>query len=302
MPQHFIDQDSEPEMIQVVAPCSMQAGYQFMAISNDGLQIPVTVPPGGVQEGQVFAVPHGSRVDLMNLYNNAASEVTPFFRNNAVVGREISERGRWKDGLFDCFRLGYFHPTLWNATLCPQILMAQVLTRVKLNWLGLTEDRTAQSAPDNMLNDDNDANQRRKTFFQVLWIVIAYWILSSLLAPSSAQWVQDYDTGRMIRLPVEKSPFVQSFLYNAVAWGFAVYTWIVLTRLRRVIRAWFEIPVQFPMLGAWEDVCVTFWCGCCSVAQMARQTANYEQQRAVCCSVNGLETAATYPSPLVTTV
>lgn len=238
----------------------------------------------------------------MNLYNNAASEVTPFFLNNAAVGREISERGRWKDGLFDCFRLGYFHPVLWNATLCPQILMAQVLTRVKLNWLGFTQDRTAQSAPDNMLNDDNDANQRRKTFFQVLWIVIAYWILSSLLAPSSAEWVQDYDTGRMIRLPVEKSPFVQSFLYNAVAWGFAVYTWMVLTRLRRFIRARFEIPIQFSMLGAWEDVCVTFWCGCCSVAQMARQTADYEQQRAACCSVNGLETATTYPSPLVTTV
>jgi len=37
-----------------------------------------------------------------------------------------------------------------------------------------------------------------------------------------------------------------------------------------------------------EDICYSTWCLCCTVAQMSRHTANYDDYEAVCCSKSGL--------------
>mmetsp|Transcript_26314 Transcript_26314/g.77814 ORF Transcript_26314/g.77814 Transcript_26314/m.77814 type:complete len:186 (+) Transcript_26314:572-1129(+) len=41
-----------------------------------------------------------------------------------------------------------------------------------------------------------------------------------------------------------------------------------------------------------EDICRAVFCGCCTVAQMGRHTADYETYRGVCCSSTGLPPAA----------
>lgn len=234
---------------------------------------------GGVREGQTFSVPYGSNGDL------AQTEVTPFILNsNSAAAHREPSIGRWKDGLFDCLKFGPFHPSLWNAVCCPQILMAQVLTRFKLNWLG-------ERAPD---------EEWQRTFGQLVGIVTGYWILTTLLSPPRPTFVAD-ENGTFVRVPPPPVSFLQAALYNIIYFSYAIYTWVILTRLRRTIRIRYEIPFQYEFLGNWEDACVSFWCGCCSVAQLARQSCDYGQQPAACCSPTGLGgTAST--NPIVTVV
>ena len=53
-------------------------------------------PPGGVVEGQIFlsALPPG--------FGDGEPQIN-------------IPTGHWKDGLFDCFNAGIFHPSLWCA-------------------------------------------------------------------------------------------------------------------------------------------------------------------------------------------
>jgi Cys-rich protein (TIGR01571 family) len=221
-------------------------------------------PFGGVQQGDRIEAPFRS--------DPAASELTPFVfaRSSDENGEETAVvTGRWKDGLFDCFRLGICHVSLWNAILCPQVLMAQVLTRMKMNWLG---DR----APD---------YEWKRTFHVVLAIVVVYWILTGLLAPPTVVPNGRDDGSAQIYPHVS---WAQTALYNILGWSFTVYSIVVLTKLRAAVRARYQIPNTYQALGPWEEVCTVFWCGCCAVGQVARQTCAYEQQPAACCSKTGL--------------
>ena len=233
----------EPRMVQVTAPCDMQAGYRFMATSDqaDQASFSVTVPPGGVKEGQVFSVPY--------CHDTTATEVTPFFLHGTVA--RPPPLGEWNDSLWDCLAWGPGHPSFLNAFCCPQILMAQILTRYQRNWWG-------SPAP---------LAQRRRTFAIVASFVKVYWVIT--LTCSSAPW--------------EDQP-LRFVLLQVVSWSMALYTLFVLTRLRGIIRRHHAIPEAF--VG--QDFCLSFWCGWCSVAQMARQSGDYEHQAAVCCSPTGL--------------
>lgn len=216
-----------------------------------------------MKEGDLFVVPYASF--------DSPSEVTPFFVNSHITSVE-APLGRWKDGLFDCLRYGPAHPSFLNCFFCPQILMAQVLTRFKMNWIG------------------NPTSHWRGTFGRVVVIVSVYWIVTILLAPPAAKWVFNEETGKSEFVAGESLPPFQAALYNIVTWSFGFYTLIVLTRLRRKVRIRFEIPPTSECFGGGEceDCCISFWCAPCSVAQIARQTCDYEHQSAACCSPTGL--------------
>jgi len=239
----------------------------------------VRKPPGGVNRGQSFSAPFGSSGSLSAASGGIATEVTPFIVSTAVGrdgdGRNAAVVGQWKDGLFDCCRFGSIHPELWNAICCPQILMAQVMTRLKLDWRG----------------DPAPRDDWQRTFRIILSLVCCYWFLTITLAPpqqspsSSLTGSNEQNTS---------SNRFQTSLYHLTAWVFGLYTWIVLTKLRRVVRKRYGIQaggnhLHFLRIApCWEDLCVSFWCGCCSVAQMARQTCEYDHQPADCCSPTGL--------------
>jgi PLAC8 family len=74
----------------------------------------------------------------------------------------------------------------------------------------------------------------------------------------------------------KKYEHTRKYLYHTCSWIFGVYTLIVMTRLRRAVRGRYSIPSRAAFDGLVEDICMSFWCGCCSVAQMARQTCNYD--------------------------
>lgn len=204
------------------------------------------------------------------------SEVTPFILNSdsgaEALQQQQQQQGRWKDELWDCFRFGPCHATVWNGLCCPQILMAQVLTRMKMNWLG-------EEAPD---------HEYKRTFGRVFLIVALYWLVTTLLAPPSSTFIQDPETGEFMRIPAPDVPVLQMVLYHLVSWSFGLYTLVILTKLRRMVRQRYEIPLTYPLFGSMEDCCLAFWCGCCSVSQMARHTCDYEQKSASFCSPDGL--------------
>jgi len=91
------------KLVSVTVPSAMKEGAEFQA-TYDGVEFPVTVPPGGVEEGQTIQVPF------------------------------TGTSGKWKDDLFACTRYGIFHPSFVLSCCCPLILLGQVLTRLKLNW------------------------------------------------------------------------------------------------------------------------------------------------------------------------
>lgn len=77
---------------------------------------------------------------------------------------------------------------------------------------------------------------------------------------------------------------------NALDLVFLIYTILLMCRSRRAIRSKYAIPTT--CCGECEDCCCSYWCGCCTVGQMARHTADYHVYSASCCSKTGLPSHA----------
>lgn len=212
------------------------------------------IPPGGVKQGQKIQVPF--------LPASYSSEFSPL-----IASSSASAPGIWKDSLCDCCKYSPLHPSFLNACCCPQLLMAQVLTRMNMNYIG------------NHVSEW----EAKLTFRQILGITVIYYALSAILAPPGPM------VGSDGTWTVPEIPLWQHVLYNSLTSAFALYTLVVMVKVRSAVRAKYEIPVtrcvNQPII---EDCCCSFWCGCCTVAQLARQTASYDVRRAVCCSIDGL--------------
>lgn len=317
-------------MIEVVAPCSMEAGFTLVVTHGDR-SFPVTVPEGGVQENQVFKVPYwrSERFLLLNgnsFYSNsdrslvkAPAENTPLFLGGNMVAPNLTD-SRWKDGLFHCCSLGVLHPSLWNAFCCPTILMAQVLTRLNMDWFGSQDKEAATASSLNRRrswssmssNDSSTGNssptlnnyrelkwgcsgRRNTTTFQRIFLLTGFfWAFSLLLSPPISSLAQDmytlYITGTWNRSPLYR---LRLALLAGLIASFAVYTIVVLTKLRISLRRQDNIS---NCCGILEDTATSACCSCCSIAQLARHTADYEyqRQRAACCAPTGLGHAEFY--------
>ena len=128
---------SRPPLTSRVVPSCSQ-GYTFDA-QFDGATFPVTVPAGGVKQGQKFVVPYPAAAR-----ESAAAPAPP--RSSIPVGRwKVGQadacalrdrrppvasvltprvfvpchRRGGKDGLCDCCRFGCCHPACCNAFWCP---------------------------------------------------------------------------------------------------------------------------------------------------------------------------------------
>ena len=198
-------------------------------------------------------------------------EATPLTGTGSALD-DNSPRGAWKDGLCDCLSLGLCHPSLWCAWCCPQILMAQVLTRMNMSWLG-----------------ERDSPKASQTFRTVVYVVIAYYVLSSILAPPkpTAQVSGSEDDLQVEWVQPEANP-LSYFLYQVVNAAFGLYTLIIMVKLRAAVRERYSLPDQTPCGDTIEDVFCACCCGCCTVSQLARHTADYHERRAVWCSNTGL--------------
>jgi Cys-rich protein (TIGR01571 family) len=237
-----------PVKVHIIAPSTLPEGYTFEAEVGAGeakKTISVEVPPGGVVEGQVFLVP---------------------LPDDFAVGepRVNAPTGHWKDGPFDMLNAGICHASLWCGLCCTQVAMAQVMQRLRLNWLG-------EAAPE---------AATKNTFKVVLTLVLCYTVFTIALEMVEAQ-TGYYQIPTWI--PVLR--FIGGVL-------FTIYSIYSLMKLRENVRAKYSIPEE--KCPGMEDLCCSMWCSCCVVSQMARHTGEYETYKGRFCSETGM--AAHTPS------
>lgn len=111
--------------LRVVAPATLPEGYQF-DVELDGSNYTVTVPEGGVEKGQEFEIPWA--VTSRSSNSNSGSE-----EGDDDGGHILS--GHWRVPLCSCCNV-FTQATFWMGFICTPILMAQLLTRLRLNWKG----------------------------------------------------------------------------------------------------------------------------------------------------------------------
>jgi len=237
-----------PIRVHIIAPSTLPEGYVFEAevgaIGNKRT-INVTVPPGGVVEGQVFLAPLPSDFATGEPQLNIPT-------------------GHWKDGLFDFFKAGFCHPSLWCAACCTQVAMGQIMHRLRLNWLG-------EVAPD---------ASTKNTFKVVLTLFLCYTAFSvALEVAESGQEVYQIPS----YIPTLK--FIGGM-------AFTIWSIYALMKTRENVRAKYSIPEE--RCHGCEDMCCSLWCSCCVTAQIARHTGDYENHKGSYCSETGM--AATAPT------
>eukprot|EP00581_Thalassiosira_minuscula_P013670 CAMPEP_0183727298 /NCGR_PEP_ID=MMETSP0737-20130205/25325_1 /TAXON_ID=385413 /ORGANISM="Thalassiosira miniscula, Strain CCMP1093" /LENGTH=290 /DNA_ID=CAMNT_0025958891 /DNA_START=40 /DNA_END=912 /DNA_ORIENTATION=+ len=248
MPADTPSPEAQP-YLEVVAPATLPEGYEFEAEAN-GQSFNVKVPVGGVEEGQKFSVPFPAGADA---YSGAA------------IPRASVPVGNWKDGVCDCFRLGLIHPVVWNAWCCPLIIAGQVMHRLKLTWLGSNAASVAQTAP---------------TFRICLCITLIYVTIDQTLGYSPILLGED---------PTQRDSDIVATIYfwkNTLRLLFYLFVVVVAARTRKNIRMRYSIPER--QCQGCEDVCCMLWCHCCTLAQMARHTADYDTYAGYCCSETGM--------------
>ena len=122
-----------PKMCAVIAPATLPAGYTFAA-QIDGMDFLVTVPEGGVNEGQPFSVPYPSRApDMAATHSNPESSDAP--PTHSLTSRSAIT-GRWRNHMCDCCEV-LCNGLFWMSWCCLPILFGQLMRRKKLTACGI---------------------------------------------------------------------------------------------------------------------------------------------------------------------
>jgi Cys-rich protein (TIGR01571 family) len=117
---------------------------------------------------------------------------------------------------------------------------------------------------------------------------------------SSGEWRNTFNImvyvtlGWTVTLLVSQPHSQFSNLCNFSLFAFMV---ILVTKVRIIVRQRYEIP-ESQCVGC-EDVCCAFWCSCCTVSQLARQTADYDMEEARFFTNDGLSPIQSAPVMVV---
>jgi hypothetical protein len=223
---------------------------------------------------------------------NIIEEEEPQRPKNSTASGGIST-GQWKDGLFSCFRLGFFHPHLWNAWLCPQISLGQILLRTDLTWMAhqfrdpnIHPSTTTSENDNEKKSSRNNCPNHSKSSAHPFRLTIR--ILVFLVAAGNL-----YDILNMPYTNTSTYVWWHQLFFLGLTLPMSVWVLLVVVRLRRSIRNRYEIQpnrISVPMpcssrgssplcslsLGNSEDLFCSLFCGCCVISQVDRQTADYE--------------------------
>jgi len=228
------------------------------------------IAPATLPEGYEFEVeaPDGTsfqvQVPMGGVKQGQAFSV-PFdiaASSSRVPGNGIPT-GHWRDDLCGCCKHGPCHQHLWSALCCRLIAIGQVMERMKLNWHA----------------DDGEALlcSSKGPFSVMLVITVIYFVIMYL--DTTPIYTYQQSDG------VEYSPI---FIVNRyiLALSLEIFSIILIAKTRRRIRDMYNIPET--QCSGCEDCCCAYWCGCCTIAQMARHTADYETYAGQCCTATGL--------------
>jgi Cys-rich protein (TIGR01571 family) len=168
--------------------------------------------------------------------------------------------GYWKDDLSNVCKYGWCHGVVCNTIFFPLITLGQIQTRINLDFLG--RERFGSEA-------------RSNRFMMVT--VIAFWIATNIALFAACNW----KWSRGMELSFADGAAI--CLINLSMYAFTVF---VTQATRSSLREKFMIREErcFDL----EDLVCSAACLPCTICQMARHTANYDDYEAVCCSKTGL--------------
>ncbi|KAL3809311.1 hypothetical protein ACHAXA_008710 [Cyclostephanos tholiformis] len=336
-----------PTNVQVIAPATLVAGYTFDAM-YEGVTFSVVVPEGGVIKGQRFIVPFiptptAVAVGASSSSSSSSSSSDPRDVGNEEDGgggnnpirrrhggggrtREVGNPGGiWRDGLCDCCRFGPCHPHLLFALFLKPILIGQLLTRMKMTWIGRRTNVADDGTYDvTNLNDSRiEVNDRwRNSLRDVIVVTALYLAVAAVTSP-----MEDDDEEGSSSKHRDESSGVDDVRYAINSCSSAIYGFYILyvmVQLRAVMRHVYSIPEEsclcmYRLFGSdprdgvcgnvggdgdgdddgtrwctsgvavgWEDVCCSIWCQFCVLGQMARHTVDYGERDAACCNASGV--------------
>eukprot|EP00536_Pseudo-nitzschia_multiseries_P001880 jgi/Psemu1/182120/e_gw1.24.79.1 len=276
--------DGTKTMVDVKAPSTLKEGYKFKAV-HDHQVFEVTVPAGGVTEGQIFWVPFvatpsstatSTGTAVATGVTTGVAETSPLLASSSGSGPATSnddaKQRSWQNSLFGCFS-GDIFQTVCGALCFPQILLGVVQTRLKLDWRG---------------NNSGNAASENTTCTWILLTIASFVAIfvSSMCSLNGflygdSQLDGDGDgamdlalTAASVHAFAEAGCSVDTVLVlDAVKWAWVIVPVLVLAKTRAYVRSIYHIPRSFPC----EDLVVATACGCCAVSQLARQTQDYGQ-------------------------
>ncbi|CAB9509978.1 expressed unknown protein [Seminavis robusta] len=251
----------EEMIIRVVAPATLEEGFSF-DILLEGRPISVTVPTGGVSEGEEFEVPYPQELleeqQLLHLdYKNN--------QHGYFMGQDEEEEaphGQFRVSLCSCCDV-ITQSTFWTGCFCVPVLLAQLLTRLGLKWNGREIEKQSENFGErrNERRFRDPQMERSMTFNRIIMAFIGALVLGYI--------------------PVLGGLIVITFYIVTTVW--------IGGNLRRHVRQRYEIPNNCSLLpGSFEDRCIMCCCGCCAAIQVARHTHDDKEYPGACCTVTGL--------------
>lgn len=298
-------QSAQPTNVQVIAPATLNAGYTFDAV-YEGNTFTVTVPDGGVVKGQRFIVPFIPQAEATIMEASLLPLNSPNTRGNGTAEDSIPT-GVWRDSLCDCCKFGPCHPSFVCACLCKPIIIAQLLTRMKMTWLG----QRTHFRNTNLSDSRTEIDQRwRNTFRNIIIVSVVFFVLVTVVVPAPQLDPADPNAYENLSDSEKKLYSLNSSLSALL--GF--YFFYLMVQLRATLRHVYSIPEESclcmycgsnPRDGicssgggnclcsagvpvGWEDVCCAMFCPMCITSQMARHTVDYDYRRATCFSRAGV--------------
>lgn len=303
---------STPKTIRVVAPATLEQDFTF-DVTLGGIHgnrpFTVTVPEGGVLEGEEFDIPYPSGDEYSEFEDDEERAVmaddddkkTEICRSgsqgeDSATG-EYSETGapmkRWRNNLLSCCDV-LTQSTFWMAMVCAPVLIAQLVTRLHLTYWGVPPLKAHRVTTMTVLEDA--VEEASLSYNKIVLSFVAVLCFANLLPAVGLVVIAIYIVLLMV---------------------------CVGSNIRRTMRQKYKLPYSLPFLqscrrcfcrpipkrgvkqsapkppiatdggsGRVEDYICMFFCGCCSLIQMARHTHNDKEYPGFCCTTTGLEVGA----------
>jgi Cys-rich protein (TIGR01571 family) len=186
----------------------------------------------------------------------------------SCIMRELSPQGPsiplggWRDRLCDCTKFGICHAVNINTFFCPLLSLGQVMTRLKLDALG---------RPTRIRTDT----------WTSMWTITIFWIVMNILiyVAFNYKWSNN--------LPLTTPDYLAVIILNLSG---IIFTFSAVSATRAALREVYNIrEYRFYDL---EDNCCAMFCMLCTICQMHRHTAPYDQLEAHACTKTGLRNHA----------
>jgi Cys-rich protein (TIGR01571 family) len=141
---------------------------------------------------------------------------------------------------------------------------------MQLNWCGEQKGPAAASS----------------TFKYILVIFLAYFGTNQLLDVLLRTYTPPFPDDDSVPIEYSTTWWVLYGVSSAIMLAFTLYMLVLVIRTRSLVREKYAIPEDH--CTGCEDCCCGFFCGCCTISQMARHTADYDTYPATCCTTTGL--------------